>query len=128
MDKGYIDFGRLHHLHKLGAFYVTRAKDNFRFIRLYSRPVDKSTGLKCDQTIRLKNKKVFLSHPDNIRRIKFYDSDIETEFVFITNNFEISALDIARLYKYRWSIELFFKWIKQHLKVKTFWGYSLNAV
>ena len=128
MDKGYIDFGRLHHLQESGAFYVTRAKDNFRFIRLSSRPVDKSTGLKCDQTIRLKNKKVFLSHPDNIRRIKFYDSDIEMEFVFITNNFEISALEIARLYKYRWSIELFFKWIKQHLKVKSFWGYSLNAV
>lgn len=128
MDKGYIDFGRLHNIHKAGAYYVTRAKDNLKFVRLSSRPVDKSTGLICDQTIRLKNKKVFLSHPDNIRRIKFYDSDIEREFVFITDNFEISALEIAGLYKYRWSIELFFKWIKQHLKIKTFWGYSINAV
>jgi len=128
MDKGYIDFKRLHNIHQANAFYVTRAKDNFKFIRISSRAVDKCSGLKCDQTVRLKNKKVFLSHPDNIRRIKYYDSDIQTEFVFITNNFEVSALEIAGLYKYRWSIELFFKWIKQHLKVKTFWGYSINAV
>ena len=122
MDKGYIDFGRLHRIHQSSAFYVTRAKDNMSFVRLSSHAVDKSTGVKCDQTIRLKNKKAFLSHPAKIRRIKFYDSDIEMEFVFITNNFEISALEVARLYKYRWAIELFFKWIKQHLKVKTFWG------
>ena len=128
MDKGYIDFSRLHHIHQSDAFYVTRAKDNFRFVRLSSQPVDKSTGVKCDQTIRLKNKKVSLAYPDKIRRIKFYDNDIEMEFVFITNHFEISPLEIARLYKYRWTIELFFKWIKQHLKVKTFWGYSMNAV
>lgn len=128
MDKGYIDFGRLNSIHKSGAFYVTRAKDNFRFVRLSSQTVGNNTGVKCDQTIRLKNKKVSLSYPDKIRRIKFYDSDIGMEFVFITNNFEISALEIARLYKYRWTIELFFKWIKQHLKVKTFWGYSMNAV
>ena len=128
MDKGYIDFSRLHRIHQSDAFYVTRAKDNFRFVRLSSQPVDKSTGVKCDQTIRLKNKKVSLAYPDKIRRIKFYDNDIEMEFVFITNHFEISPLEIARLYKYRWTIELFFKWIKQHLKVKTFWGYSMNAV
>lgn len=128
LDKGYIDFGRLYRIDQSGAFYVTRAKDNFRFVRISSRAVDKSTGLKCDQTIRLKNKKVSLSYSNYIRRIKYYDSDIEMEFVFITNNFEISALEIAGLYKYRWTIELFFKWIKQHLKVKTFWGYSMNAV
>ena len=128
MDKGYIDFSRLHRIHQSDAFYVTRAKDNFRFVRLSSQPVDKSTGVKCDQTIRLKNKKVSLAYPNKIRRIKFYDNDIEMEFVFITNHFEISPLEIARLYKYRWTIELFFKWIKQHLKVKTFWGYSMNAV
>lgn len=128
MDKGYIDFGRLYRIHQSGAFYVTRAKDNFKFVRQSSQPVEKSTGVKCDQIIRLKNRKVILSHPDKIRRVKFYDSDIEMEFVFITNNFEISALEVARLYKYRWTIELFFKWIKQHLKVKTFWGYSMNAV
>jgi len=128
MDKGYIDFGRLHHIHKEEAFFVTRAKDNFKFVRLSSRTVDKSTGIKCDQTVRLKNYKVSLDYPDVIRRIKYYDTDIQMEFVFITNNFEISALEVARLYKYRWAVELFFKWIKQHLKVKSFWGHSLNAV
>jgi hypothetical protein len=90
--------------------------------------VDKSTGIKCDQIVRLKNHKVSLDYPEVIRRLKFFDSDINMEFVFITNNFEISALEVARLYKYRWAVELFFKWIKQHLKVKTFWGYSFNAV
>jgi len=128
MDKGYIDFGRLHHIHKEEAFFVTRAKDNFKFVRLSSRTVDKSTGIKCDQTVRLKNYKVSLDYPDTIRRLKYYDSDLKMEFVFITNNFEISALEVARLYKYRWAVELFFKWIKQHLKVKTFWGHSFNAV
>jgi len=128
MDKGYIDFGRLHHIHKEEAFFVTRAKDNFKFVRLSSRTVDKSTGIKCDQTVRLKNYKVSLDYPDAIRRLKYYDSDLKMEFVFITNNFEISALEVARLYKYRWAVELFFKWIKQHLKVKTFWGHSFNAV
>lgn len=128
MDKGYIDFGRLYRIHETGAFFVTRAKDNFTFVRLSSRQVDKSTGLICDQTVRLKNHKVFLSYPESIRRVKYYDADINFEFVFMTNNFEITALEVARLYKYRWTIELFFKWIKQHLKVKTFWGYSMNAV
>jgi len=128
MDKGYIDFGRLHHIHKEQAFFVTRAKDNFKFVRLSSRSVDKSTGIICDQTVRLKNYKVSLDYPDVIRRIKYYDTDIQMEFVFITNNFEISPLEVARLYKYRWAVELFFKWIKQHLKVKTFWGHSFNAV
>lgn len=128
MDKGYIDFGRLHHIHKEEAFFVTRAKDNFKFVRLSSSKVDKSTGVKCDQIIRLKNYKVSLEYPDVIRRLKYYDVDIQMEFVFITNNFEITALEVARLYKYRWAVELFFKWIKQHLKVKTFWGHSFNAV
>lgn len=128
MDNDYIDFGRLHRIHKSHAFYVTRATNNFKFVRLSSCPVGKNTGLRCDQTVRLKNKKVFLSHPDNIRRVKFYDCEIKMELVFITNNFEVSALEIVGLYKHRWSIELFFKWIKQHLKIKTFWGYSMNAV
>ena len=128
MDKGYIDFGRLHRIQETGAFFVTRAKENFKFVRLSSHSVDKSTGIKCDQKVRLKNHKVSLAYPEIIRRLKYYDSEIKMEFVFITNNFEISALDVARLYKYRWTIELFFKWIKQHLKVKTFWGYSFNAV
>jgi Domain of unknown function (DUF4372)/Transposase DDE domain len=128
MDKAYIDFGRLYRLHKAGAFYVLRAKENFKFVRVSSRSVDKSTGLKCDQTVRLKNHKVSLAYPETIRRIKYYESELDIEFVFITNNFEITALEVAQLYKYRWTIELFFKWIKQHLKVKSFWGYSFNAV
>lgn len=128
MDKAYIDFRRLYRMHKAGAFFITRAKENFKFVRISSRQVDKSTGVKCDQTVRLKNYKVSLAYPEVIRRVKYYDKEIEMEFVFITNNFEISAVDVANLYKYRWTIELFFKWIKQHLKVKTFWGYSFNAV
>lgn len=84
--------------------------------------------MKCDQTVRLKNKLVSSKYPSDLRRIKYYDSDNEAELVFITNNFEISPIEVAGLYKYRWKIELFFKWIKQHLKVKSFWGYSFNAV
>jgi hypothetical protein len=128
MDKAYIDFDRLHNIHNAGAFFVTRAKENFAFIRLTSSIVDKNTGIKCDQVVKLKNKKVSLAYPGTIRRLKYYDNEIDKEFVFITNNFEINALDIASLYKYRWTIELFFKWIKQHLKVQTFWGHSFNAV
>ena len=128
MDKAYIDFRRLYHMHKASAFFITRAKENFTFVRIASRQVDKSTGVKCDQTVRLKNYKVSQAYPEVIRRVKYYDKELEMEFVFITNNFEISAIDVACLYKYRWTIELFFKWIKQHLKVKTFWGYSFNAV
>lgn len=97
-------------------------------MRIKSSPVDKSTGIICDQIIRLKNQKVSMAYPEHLRRIKYYDKEEQTEFVFITNDFEIGAIDIARIYKYRWTIELFFKWIKQHLKIKTFWGHSLNAV
>ncbi len=128
MDKGFIDFERLSFINKSSAFFVMRAKANFRFVRINSNRVDKASGVKCDQTVRLKNRLVSLSYPGNIRRIKYYDSDNDLEFVFITNDFELNALDVARIYKYRWDIELFFKWIKQHLKIKTFWGYSLNAV
>ena len=128
MDKAYIDFTRLFRMHKAAAFFIMRAKENFKFIRISSRNIDKNTGIRCDQTVKLKNHKVSLAYPETIRRVKYYDSEIEREFVFITNNFEISALEVARLYKYRWTIELFFKWIKQHLKVKKFWGYSFNAV
>ena len=109
MDKAYIDFDRLFRMHKSNAFFVLRAKENFRFIRLSSRQVDKSKGLICDQTVKLKNQKVSLDYPETIRRVKYYDSEIQMEFVFITNNFEISALEVAMLYKYRWTIEQFFK-------------------
>ena len=128
MDKGFIDFERLFFINKSSAFFVMRAKANLRFVRITSRSVDKNTAVKCDQTIRLKNRLVSLAYPDNIRRIKYYDGETDAHFVFITNDFELSAVDVARIYKYRWMIELFFKWIKQHLKIKTFWGYSLNAV
>lgn len=128
MDKAYIDFSRLYFIHQSAAFFVLRAKENFRFIRIKSCQVDKSTGIRCDQIVRLKNEKVSLAYPEPLRRIKYYDSELKLELVFITNDFEISAVDVARIYKYRWTIELFFKWIKQHLKVKSFWGHSLNAV
>jgi len=128
MDKAYIDFDRLFRMHKSNAFFVMRAKENFRFVRSSSRQVNKKTGLICDQTVKLKNQKVSLDYPETIRRVKYYDSEIQMEFVFITNNFEISAMEVAMLYKYRWTIEQFFKWIKQHLKIKTFWGHSFNAV
>lgn len=128
MDKAYIDFGRLYFIHQCDAFYVLRAKENFRFIRIKSSPADKQAGVICDQVVRLKNQKVSTAYPEQFRRIKYYDKEEQIELIFITNDFVIDAIDIARIYKYRWTIELFFKWIKQHLKIKTFWGHSLNAV
>jgi hypothetical protein len=128
MDKAYIDFTRFSRIEKARAYYVTRAKQNFQFVRISSKKVNKVNGIKCDQIVRLKNEKVLNSYPEPIRRIKYFDQELSRNFVFITNNFDMPAEDIATLYKYRWKIELFFKWIKQHLKIKTFWGYSLNAV
>lgn len=128
MDKAYIDFLRLFSLHQQGAFFVTRAKDNMRFKRMYSRPVDKGTGLIYDQIGRLEKLKSRENYPDKLRRIKYYDGESETLFVFLTNNADLEALEIAYLYKKRWEVELFFKWMKQHLRIKSFWGTSLNAV
>src|SRR5680860_1235282 len=128
MDKGYYDFGRLYQIHRAGAYVVIRAKKNLKAKRRYSRKVDKSSGLKCDQTIFLTGKKSSGLYPEVLRRIKFFDKDKSKTYVFLTNNFEIEALTICMLYKNRWQIELFFKWIKQHLKIKRFWGYSENAV
>ena len=127
-DKAYIDFERLHIIHQADAFFVTRAKDNMNYRRLYSAKVNKSKGVKCDQTIMLNNYYSAKDYPDKIRRIKYYDAETDNEFDFITNNFRLPALKIALLYKHRWAVELFFKWIKQHLRIKTFWGYSENAV
>ena len=127
-DKGYIDFERLFVIHQAEAFFVTRAKENMNYHRLYSAKVNKAKGVKCDQTIMLNNYYSVKEYPEKIRRIKFYDKETENELDFITNNFRLSAVNIALLYKHRWSIELFFKWIKQHLRIKTFWGYSENAV
>jgi transposase len=128
MDKGYHDYARFYAIHKAGAFFVTRAKDNMGFARLYSHACDTSTGLRCDQTIRLSGADARKRYPDTMRRIKYYDEETDRYYVFLTNNFTIPAQTVADLYKHRWQIELFFKWIKQHLKIKTFWGHSKNAV
>jgi Transposase DDE domain len=128
MDKGYLDFGRLYVIELAHAYFVTRAKDNLAFERVYSHPVDKQTGLRCDQTIKLNVQKSLKAYPIHMRRVKYYDKELNKTFVFLTNNFDVSALEIALLYKNRWKIELFFKWIKQHLKIKSFWGESENAV
>ncbi len=128
MDKGYLDFARLYRLHQVDAFFVTRAKTNLSFARLEARKVDQETGLRCDQTIKLKVYKSKKGYPEQLRRVKYYDKEQGKTYIFLTNNFELSAIEIATLYKYRWQIELFFKWIKQHLKIKKFWGESENAV
>lgn len=128
MDKAYIDFARFYQITVSEAFFVTRAKENLSFRRLYSSKVEKATGLRCDQTIKLTGYKSSKLYPMHLRRIKFYDAENNRILVFLTNNFEVDALTIALLYKHRWQIELFFKWIKQHLRIKTFWGTSANAV
>lgn len=128
VDRGYLDFARLHLIHRQGAFFVTRAKKNFRFIRRYSRSVDKRLGLRFDQTIVLKGFYSQRDYPDILRRIGYIDHLTGKRFVFLTNNFTEPALIIALLYKSRWQIELFFKWIKQHLRIKAFYGTSENAV
>lgn len=128
MDRGYVDFARLHRIQQSSAFFVTRAKSNFQFRRLYSRPVDKSTGLRCDQTIVLTGVNSQKRYPDKLRRIRYRDPETKKQFNFITNNFTLSALTIAKLYRARWRVELFFKWIKQHLRIKAFYGTSENAV
>ena len=126
MDRGYIDFKRLYELHQALAFFVIRAKSNLQYRRLYSRPVDKSAGLRCDQTIVLTQS--FADYPEQLRFVKFYDAENDLRLTFLTNNFALEALTIAQLYKCRWKVELFFKWIKQHLRIKAFFGTSENAV
>lgn len=128
MDKAYVDYGRLNVVHKSNAYFVSRAKSNMRFRRIYSRKSDKVNGIKYDQIGKLDGVRSMELYPDKIRRIKFYDSENDRIFIFITNNMTIDASKIAALYKERWKVELFFKWIKQHLRVKTFWGQNQNAV
>lgn len=128
MDRGYLDFERLYQLSQVSAFFVIRAKSNLQCRRVYSRPVDKSTGLCCDQTVSLTGFYASRHYPDHLRRIKFYDVQTDKRFVFLTNNFNLPALTITELYRYRWQVELFFKWIKQHLRIKSFFGTSENAV
>lgn len=128
VDKGYYDFGRLFKINTACAFFVIRAKKNLACRRIYSNKVDKSTGLGCDQIIKLTGYKSQKDYPEKLRRIKYYDAEKDKTYIFLTNNFQVDALTITQLYKYRWQIELFFKWIKQHLKIKKFWGASENAV
>lgn len=128
MDRGYIDFKRLYQINQQGAFFIVRAKKNLSFRRLYSRKVHKSSGIKCDQIIKLKSYSAKKNYPDKLRRIKYKDSETGKIYVYLTNNFELKAEVIAELYKNRWQVELFFKWIKQHLHIQIFWGSSANAV
>ena len=128
MDRGFTDFARWFTLHQAQAFFVIRGKSNLQFCRIYSRTVDKATGLRCDQTIALTSIKASHDYPQHLRRIKFYDAEHNKYLVFLTNNFDLPALTIAQLYRCRWQVELFFKWIKQHLRIKKFYGTTENAV
>lgn len=128
MDRGYLDFQRLYALHQTSAFFIIRAKSNYQCRRIYSRPVNKITGLRCDQTVVLTVYQSMKDYPEKLRLVKFFDSEHNLHLTFLTNNFSLEALTIAELYKSRWKVELFFKWIKQHLRIKTFFGTSENAV
>ena len=128
MDRAYLDFSRLYSLAQCSAYFVIRAKRNFRFRRLYSHPVDKSTGLQCDQTILLTVPRSAKDYPDKLRRIRYFDAEKDKRLTFLTNYFSLPALTIPKLYRCRWQVELFFKWIKQHLRIKAFYGTSENAV
>lgn len=127
-DRGYLDFKRLYHINKLSAYFVIRSKSNMKFRRIYSNKIDKATGVMYDQIGKLTGVAALNHYPIKLRRIKFFDKDNNRAFIFLTNNMELEASEIAMLYKKRWMVELFFKWIKQHLKVKSFWGESENAV
>ena len=128
MDRAYLDFKRLYNLHQKRAFFVIRAKKNFKFKRRYSHKVEKNSGVQCDQTIILTTHYPAKNYPETLRRIRFYDTERQKRLVFLTNNFDLPADIIAMLYKSRWNIEIFFKWIKQHLRIKAFFGTSENAV
>jgi hypothetical protein len=128
MDRGYLDFARLYKLHLASAFFVTRARKRFDFQRLYSQPVDRTTGVICDQIITLVNPVPRKGYPEKLRRIRYFDSQKNQRLVFLTNNFSLPPLTIAQLYRSRWQVELFFKWIKQHLRIKKFYGTSENAL
>ena len=128
VDRGHVDFARLYVLHQAGAFFVTRAKSNIDAHRVYSAPTDRSTGIICDQTISLDGFYTRQDYPELLRRIRFKDPESGKTLVFITNNFSLPAATICALYKSRWQVELFFKWIKQHLRIKQFYGTSENAV
>lgn len=128
MDRGYLDFTRLYTISQSGAFFVTRAKSNLKYRRIYSHPIDRSTGLICDQSIMLTGFHQHKGYPEMMRRVKYYDAKTDKTLVFLTNNFSLPSMTIAELYRNRWQVELFFKWIKQNLRIKTFYGTSENAV
>ena len=128
MDRAYIDFSRLYRIHQSQAFFVIRPKSNFVFKRLYSQPVDKTTGVQVDQIITVTGFYALKDYPEKLRRIRYFDADTKKRLIFLTNNFTLPAPIIARLYKCRWQVELFFKWIKQHLRIKAFYGTTENAV
>jgi len=128
MDRGYIDYARLFAIHKQGAFFVVRAKDNLRCKRLYSLPKDKEAGIRADQVITLVTVKSKKGYPERLRRISYIDKELNKRLGFLSNNFDITAKTVADVYKQRWQVELFFKWIKQHLRIKAFYGTSINAV
>lgn len=128
MDRAYLDFERLYRIKENLGYFIIRAKKNMKFQRIESRKVDKATGLRCDQIIRLSGFNTRKCYPDKLRRVKYHDNQTDKILVFLTNNFDIPALTVAELYRNRWRVELFFKWIKQHLKIKAFFGTSANAV
>jgi len=128
MDRGYLDFPRLHRLHLASAFFVTRARKRFDCQRLYSAPVDRATGIMCDQIVTLSNPVPRAGYPDKLRRIRYFDPQQERRLIFLTNNFTLPPLIVAQLYRSRWQVELFFKWIKQHLHIRKFYGTSENAL
>jgi hypothetical protein len=127
-DRGYLDFKRLFMIHQSKAFFVIRSRNKLNFERKYSAAINKSSGVRCDQTGILKGFYSFQGYPEKLRKIKFYDEEQQRTFIFLTNNMELKAEEIASIYKHRWKIELFFKWIKQHLKITSFWGTTENAV
>jgi hypothetical protein len=128
MDRAYLDFTRLHVMKECSSYFVIRSKSNTRFRRVYSNPVEKATGILCDQAILLTGQKGSTAYPDQLRRVKYYDAEKDRRFNFLTNNFIVPAITIADLYRCRWQVELFFKWVKQHLRIKAFYGTSENAV
>ena len=128
MDRAYVDFARLHRLHQSLSFFVTRAKSNFQYQRRYSHSVDKSTGVRSDQTVVITGPRTSQLYPDPLRRVSYYSAELDKRLVFLTNDFSTPASTIAALYRYRWQVELFFRWIKQHLRIKRFYGTSENSV
>lgn len=128
MDRGYVDFARLFKINQRNAFFIVRAKAGLSFTRMYSNRVDKSAGLRCDQIITLNHFYSKKGYPEKLRRVKYCDSETQKQYTYLTNNFDLDAKAIADLYKHRWQVELFFKWMKQHLRIEVFWGYSANAV